>query len=331
VVVEDLLMPWVKVDDHADEHPKLAAAGPLAWPLWLSGLTYCNRNLTDGFIPRSVARTLVDWQYSDAAGQVWTIGVTSGAHGEDVNSDLVIDLLVEVGLWEKVPGGYRVHDYEDYQPTRAEVMALREVKREAGRAGGRARAEQRARHGAKQSAQQTPSRVLSRSSSKTQAEALAKSKPVPVPVPVPVEKISRGSSSGGGVGEPVRAPRDAVLLDGQTRPDLVALRERGMTYIRANELEILDHIADNERAGEWQPISTGQDVIAGWIHTAPAGVHLVDHVIHTENELKRQRGAEADVADEEWNRQKEADRRAAPEQLGSIVARLVPGQEAQGG
>jgi hypothetical protein len=153
--------------------------------------------------------------------------------------------------------------------------------------------------------------------------------------------VGVGGGGGGGSGEdrrsstpkppPSRVPRDGVVLADQTRPDLVALRERGMTYIRRSELEILDHIADNERAGEWQPISTGQEVIAGWIRSAPAGVHLVDHVLHTENELKRQRGADADAADEEWNRQKESDRRAAPEQLGSIVARLVPGQEAQGG
>ena len=46
-------MPWVRIDDGYADHPKMAAVGPLGQALWLAGLAYCNRYLTDGFIPRT--------------------------------------------------------------------------------------------------------------------------------------------------------------------------------------------------------------------------------------------------------------------------------------
>jgi hypothetical protein len=125
---------WIKVDDHFDEHPKLAAVGPVGWGVWLAGLAYCNRNLTDGFIPRAVADSIGGrWRVyvptEDGREQVWTISRSSGMHGEDMDTAWVADLLVQNGLWEEVEGGYRVHDYLDYQPSRAEVMASREADR----------------------------------------------------------------------------------------------------------------------------------------------------------------------------------------------------------
>lgn len=124
-------MPWVKVDDHFDEHPKMARVGPLGWAMWLAGLAYCNRNLTDGFIPYTTARRLVSWDFlmprngSDIE-SIWSVGINTGMHGEDVDSPLVIGMLVDAGLWEEVPGGYRVHDFMEYQPSKSEVVAERQ-------------------------------------------------------------------------------------------------------------------------------------------------------------------------------------------------------------
>ncbi|MBE3589986.1 MAG: hypothetical protein IMW98_08510 [Firmicutes bacterium] len=122
-------MAWVKIDDHFDEHPKLARVGPVGWGVWLAGLAYCNRNLTDGFIPRSVAATLACFEVVDSEGRVWSLARTSGMVGEDVDSTWVIELLVDAGLWEEVPGGYRVHDYLDYQPSKEQVISEREAAR----------------------------------------------------------------------------------------------------------------------------------------------------------------------------------------------------------
>lgn len=124
-------------------------------------------------------------------------------------------------------------------------------------------------------------------------------------------------------------PDDAVLLtDDPKRPDLVALRKRGMTYIRQRELEILDHIADNERRTE-RDVLSGYQVVASWIAEAPKGGHLVDFVMQRENDLKRERGASADEIEAAWEAIKEADDQSAPEQLGAILQRVTP--EAAGG
>jgi hypothetical protein len=126
-------MAWVRIDDCFDEHPKLQRVGPLAWGFWLAGLAYCNRNLTDGFIPWSKARTLCSFEVADEDGTVWELCRASGMSGEDVTTQWVIDLLTEVGLWELVENGrgridgYRVHDYDQYQPTKAQVEADREA------------------------------------------------------------------------------------------------------------------------------------------------------------------------------------------------------------
>jgi hypothetical protein len=133
-------MPWVRIDDHFDEHPKLAAAGPLAWALWMAGLAYCNRNLTDGFIPFSTAHGLVSWMHLGAPDEqgherIVKICVTCGMHGEDVTSDYVIDLLLTYELWEQVSGGYYVHDYPEYQRTKAEIESSRQSYSERGKKG----------------------------------------------------------------------------------------------------------------------------------------------------------------------------------------------------
>lgn len=146
-------MAWVRIDDHFDEHPKLARVGPLGWAVWMAGLAYANRNMTDGFIPWSVARRLVSWDFLAPAQagaqagaqaenqQVMTVSVTSGMAGQDVTNEYVIGLLIEAGVWEECRGGYCIHDYGEYQRTRAEIEEEREKKRRAGQAGGQARAQ----------------------------------------------------------------------------------------------------------------------------------------------------------------------------------------------
>lgn len=122
-------MSWVKIDDHIDEHPKVAQAGPLGLALFVASLAYCNRNLTDGYIPRSVALTLLEFSHPDQDGNPLPISVTNGMQGHDITAHDVIETLVDLHLWKTVRGGYRVHDYHDYQPTKARVLAEREAAR----------------------------------------------------------------------------------------------------------------------------------------------------------------------------------------------------------
>jgi len=115
-------MGWVRVDDSFYDHPKFGQIGALGMAAWIAGLAYCNRNLTDGFIPTRAAMRLID-----------TTGLgyyTSNMSGRDAEPADGIDELVGAGLWVEEPGGYRVHDYLDYQPSADEVRADRARARE---------------------------------------------------------------------------------------------------------------------------------------------------------------------------------------------------------
>jgi hypothetical protein len=111
-------MPWAKIDDGFTDHPKVVAAGPLASWLFVCGLTYSARLLTDGFIPTGQVRKLAD---VDGAMEL-------------------AERLVTVGLWERCEGGFRIHDYLDYNPSKAQVLHTREVRAEAGSRGGKQKA-----------------------------------------------------------------------------------------------------------------------------------------------------------------------------------------------
>jgi hypothetical protein len=119
-------MPWLKIDDHFADHPKVRAAGPLAVWVHLQALCYASRYLTDGFIPESVIPSLVSGlQMIEQAGDNWP------------------DILVLEGLWERKKGGFLIHDFLDFNPSRAQILSDRERRKEAGSKGGQASAKAR--------------------------------------------------------------------------------------------------------------------------------------------------------------------------------------------
>ena len=158
-------MAWFKADDRICEHPKFIAArakgGHAALGVWFHAGTWSNASQTDGFIPSS-----------------WVM--LNGADAE-------AGVLVEVGLWHEdaARDGWVMHDYADYQPTRAELQAKSEQKRSAGQAGGKQSASKRA----------------------------AERKPVPVPVPGPVTPL-RGVKRGARLSEKELRTRQRLGLDG---------------------------------------------------------------------------------------------------------------------
>jgi hypothetical protein len=139
-------MAWVRLDDGFTEHPKVVEAGPMAAWLYVCGLTYCARNLTDGVLPNA---------------QITRLLPTRSVHA-------LAQKLVDVGLWETTPGGFRVHDYLIYNASREQTLALRQQKAEAGRKGG----------------WQKASNVLA----ERQASGTT---PVPKPQPVPIAAATR--------------------------------------------------------------------------------------------------------------------------------------------
>lgn len=123
-------MAWVRISDDFYDHPKFDTAGSLGIALWVAGLAWCNRNLTDGFIPRKAALRLLDFEDADeAVRNAVTNAVSNAPRNDDVTPSVarfVADRLVEAGLWEVEDGGYRVHDYLDYQKSAAQITAERD-------------------------------------------------------------------------------------------------------------------------------------------------------------------------------------------------------------
>jgi hypothetical protein len=79
---------WLKVDDNAPHHKKMLAAGDAACWLWVCGLAYCQRHMTDGVITPEAVPFL-------------------GCKGWKA----AVPKLVASGLWAVDGSGYRVHDF----------------------------------------------------------------------------------------------------------------------------------------------------------------------------------------------------------------------------
>jgi 5-methylcytosine-specific restriction endonuclease McrA len=92
-------MSWAKVDDRANEHTKQLDAGPEACWFWVCGLMFVNRNpKRNGVIPDKALAMLYPVK----------------------SPKKLADKLVEVGLWERIDGGYRIHDFEEWNETAEE-------------------------------------------------------------------------------------------------------------------------------------------------------------------------------------------------------------------
>lgn len=103
-------MVWFKVDDSFHSHPKVLAAEPAALGLWVVAGAWSSANLTDGFVSdRALSRLL------------------PGA------AELA-ERLVACGLWRRAKGGYRFHDWDEYNPSSTDVKKERDAARERMRA-----------------------------------------------------------------------------------------------------------------------------------------------------------------------------------------------------
>jgi hypothetical protein len=98
-------MPWFKVDDQLAFHPKVLACPPTSLALWLRAGAWCAGQLTDGRLPAAMLSPF-------------------GCRRRDAEK------LVEVGLWEHTEDGYRFRNWEEYQPTKAQVEAERAKNKE---------------------------------------------------------------------------------------------------------------------------------------------------------------------------------------------------------
>lgn len=104
-------MTWFKVDDHLHSHRKAMRAGTEAMGLWVLAGSWSGAEESDGWVPSYVLTRL--------AGP---------------GAEALADQLVSAGLWHAdtvdSEDGYRFHEWETYQPMRAQLEAKREDARE---------------------------------------------------------------------------------------------------------------------------------------------------------------------------------------------------------
>jgi len=103
---------WARLDDMMPDKAKVRHVGPLGLALHVAGICYAARNLTDGFIPDSAVPTLLDLPARQLKALVAKMQEVAPRQ--------------EHPLWHRVEGGYEVHDYLEYNPNRASVLAERE-------------------------------------------------------------------------------------------------------------------------------------------------------------------------------------------------------------
>lgn len=107
----------IRLDDHYDEHPKIAGLTDEAFRFWHRGLAWAVRNLSDGFVPTGVARQL------------------AGNHTKKLT-----DELIAARLWEVRDGGWNIHDILDWNWSKDEALAHRATTRDERVRAGQARA-----------------------------------------------------------------------------------------------------------------------------------------------------------------------------------------------
>ena len=114
-------MAWTRIDGLFLKNAKIQRAGVYGMALYLSGLIHCNNSMTDGFIDEALLPGLCGDAFQ-------TVGKKSAKK------------LVEVGLWNKVEGGYVVNDFLDFNRSKDEIEEINQKRAEAGAKGGRKKA-----------------------------------------------------------------------------------------------------------------------------------------------------------------------------------------------
>lgn len=107
-------MPWVRFDDQFPIHRKVKGLTDAEFRLHTEAIFWCARNLTDGYVARDELRDV------------------SGISKPERH----LTALVSRGLWLETDGGWIIHDYLTYQPSRSKVLQTREQRAIAGKKGG---------------------------------------------------------------------------------------------------------------------------------------------------------------------------------------------------
>lgn len=105
-------MTWARIDDGFHSHPKVLEtwqAEPAAVGLHARALSYAANHEIDGEVPDSVLQTWIP---------------------DERERERMVKALTGSGLWHKNGSGYAIHDFLDYNPSRADLTERRKADRE---------------------------------------------------------------------------------------------------------------------------------------------------------------------------------------------------------
>jgi hypothetical protein len=104
-------MPFGRLHEEAAGEDKLLIISDAAWRMWGMGLIYCQKNLTDGFI-------------DERAIELW--GVKAKPWRRVADELCREQVKGRAPLWERVDGGYKVHDYLQWNDSKEEILQARQ-------------------------------------------------------------------------------------------------------------------------------------------------------------------------------------------------------------
>jgi hypothetical protein len=282
-------MPWGRLDDSLYDHPKLdlipveerlAAIG-----LWARAISWCNRFLTDGLVPRDRITKL------------------------DGTADLA-DRLVVAGLFDSggnVPSGaYQIHDFLSFNDSREKVLERRQHD-----------ADRKAKWRAAKEAEKNGKRPRAARPSGTARTNGRNVPPSVQPDGTPLSHVEsqRDSRTRESRPDPTRPDpsHDSLERDSAgARPDVQALLDRGWPKVTKAQRAILDEVAGrHDRTGH----GFAAEVIR---NTAPEADPLESVMSADRMWQSRQRQA-ADDGDAAWQRTKAEEREQASRVLGDLA------------
>jgi len=103
---------YALLDDGFYDAPRFGNVPNECIGVWAKGLAYCNRHLTDGYIPERVARAFVER--------------VPNATLEQSDPSNVLAEMVKSGLWKRLNGGFSHVGYLDHNRSKDAVLAMRE-------------------------------------------------------------------------------------------------------------------------------------------------------------------------------------------------------------
>jgi hypothetical protein len=220
---------WLRIEGRMPQHRKVAPLSDRAFRLHVTAKCWCVEQESDGIVPADIPSTL-----------------TAAPRGKALKD--TIAELVKAQLWHETDGGYRIHDFLQYNPSHAQ--------QEASRAATKRRVQQhRERAG------------NAVGNGVTGALVAPTPNPIPIPIPDPIQPTNTNSRPDRSPA-PEPPPKSVVVAvdftdSEQFTPCPLDLHER------AEKLGVIAELADKLRVAPESLRAEAKEYVEHWTITAP--------------------------------------------------------------